>query len=143
MLYVGINILLHLTRPKDKSNLQMFCFVLKRFFCIRFEGQRQSIEHYGRQPGQDSQEKHEFKSLSVNPAKRQAAKKPANDDDDNVNLFGDEDEESKQIILVSDYVKTKAKSRNINFLFSIIIFQFQNPQLLQKVQLFLMYVLKY
>ncbi|CAF1243940.1 unnamed protein product [Adineta steineri] len=61
----------------------------------KFEGQRQSIEHYGRQHGQDSQEKHEFKSLSVNPADKKAAK-PADDDD--VDLFGDDDneEESEQ-----------------------------------------------
>jgi len=61
----------------------------------KFEGQRQSIEHYGRQHGQDSQQKHEFKSLSVNPAERQASK-PAAADDDDVDLFGDEDEEESE-----------------------------------------------
>jgi len=61
----------------------------------KFEGQRQSIEHYGRQHGQDSQERYEFKTPSVNPAERQASKKPADDDDD-VDLFGDEDEEESE-----------------------------------------------
>ncbi|UJR09665.1 hypothetical protein I4U23_013899 [Adineta vaga] len=65
----------------------------------KFEGQRQSIENYGRQHGQDSQVKHEFKSLSINPAERQASKEKvaaaANDDDD-VDLFGDEDEEESE-----------------------------------------------
>jgi elongation factor 1-beta len=66
----------------------------------KFEGQRQSIDHYGRQSGQDSQEKHEFKSLSVNPAEREAAKKAAAAakpaDDDDVDLFGEEDEEESE-----------------------------------------------
>lgn len=64
----------------------------------KFGGQRQSIEHYGRQHGQDSQEKHEFKSLSVNPAERQAAKAAvtAAADDDDVDLFGEEDEEESE-----------------------------------------------
>jgi len=57
----------------------------------KFEGQRQSIENYGRHQGQDSQQKHEFKSLSVNPAESKPA--AAADDDDDVDLFGDEDEE--------------------------------------------------
>jgi len=60
----------------------------------KFEGKPQSIEHYGRQHGQDSQEKHQFKSLSINPAEKKAAK-PAVDDDD-VDLFGDEDEEESE-----------------------------------------------
>jgi len=61
----------------------------------KFEGQRQSIEHYGRQHGQDSQVKHEFKSLSVNPADKQAAK-PTTADDDDVDLFGEDDEEESE-----------------------------------------------
>ncbi len=62
----------------------------------RFEGQRQSIDHYGRQHGQDSQQKHVFKSLSVDPAEKQAAKPAAKDDDDDVDLFGEEDEEESE-----------------------------------------------
>jgi len=62
----------------------------------KFEGQRQSLDHYGRQHGQDSQQKFEFKSLSVNPAEKQAAKPVAKDDDDDVDLFGDEDEEESE-----------------------------------------------
>jgi len=61
----------------------------------KFEGKRQSIDHYGRHHGQDSQEKHEFKSVSVNPDEK-AATKPAADDDDDVDLFGDEDEEESE-----------------------------------------------
>ncbi|CAF0982401.1 unnamed protein product [Adineta ricciae] len=60
----------------------------------KFEGERQSIDHYGRQHGQDSQQKHEFKSLSVNPAERKPAAAAADDDD--VDLFGDEDEEESE-----------------------------------------------
>jgi len=61
----------------------------------KFEGQRQSLDNYGRHQGQDSQQKHEFKSLSVNPAEKQATKAAAADDDD-VDLFGDEDEEESE-----------------------------------------------
>lgn len=57
----------------------------------KFQGERQSLENYGRQKGQDSQEKQEFKSLSGNPAEKAAA-----DDDDDVDLFGDEDEEQTE-----------------------------------------------
>jgi len=62
----------------------------------KFEGQRQSIDHYGRQHGQDSQEKYEFKTLSINPAEKQLSKPSTNDDDDDVDLFGDEDEEETE-----------------------------------------------
>jgi elongation factor 1-beta len=66
----------------------------------KFEGQRQSIDHYGRQPGQDSQVKHEFKSLSIDPHKREETKKveaaAAADDDDDVDLFGSDDEEQSE-----------------------------------------------
>ena len=81
------------------------------FFLNRFEGQRQSIESYGRQHGQDSQVKHEFKSLSVNPAEKKAAAKPADDDDD-VDLFGDDDEEeSEQTKLrLAAYAEKKSQS---------------------------------
>jgi flagellar motility protein MotE (MotC chaperone) len=81
----------------------------------RFEGQRQSIDHYGRQPGQDSQEKHEFKSLSVNPAEKKATK-PADDDDD-VDLFGDEDEEESEQTKqrLAAYAEKKGKSKLKDF----------------------------
>jgi phosphopantothenoylcysteine synthetase/decarboxylase len=72
-------------------------FLLRKILYIRFEGQRQSIEHYGRQHGQDSQAKYEFKSLSVNPVQHHTASKPVVDnDDDDVDLFGDEDEEESE-----------------------------------------------
>jgi hypothetical protein len=84
---------------KDKSKFSIHLFLVL-ISVIRFEGQRQSIDHYGRQSGQDSQEKHEFKSLSVNPAEREAAKKAAAAakpaDDDDVDLFGEEDEEESE-----------------------------------------------
>ncbi len=104
----------------------MFC-LKKKDFCIRFEGQRQSIEHYGRQHGQDSQEKHQFKTLSINPAEREAAKKSAaNDDDDDVDLFGDEgEEESEQTKQrLAAYAAKKSQSKEINLLFSNIIYRF-------------------
>jgi elongation factor 1-beta len=93
----------------------------------RFEGQRQSIDQYGRQHGQDSQQKHEFKSLSVNPAEKQASKPAAAAaDDDDVDLFGDEDEEESEQTKqrLAAYAEKKAKSKNINLLFSMIIFRF-------------------
>jgi len=79
----------------------------------RFEGQRQSIENYGRQPGQDSQVKHEFKSLSVDPASKQAPKPAAADDDDDVDLFGDEDEEESEQTKqrLAAYAEKKSKSK--------------------------------
>ncbi len=82
---------------------------------IRFEGQRQSIEHYGRQHGQDSQEKHEFKSLSVNPAER---KKPAEDDDNDVDLFGEEDEEESEQTKqrLAAYAEKKSTSKISKFI---------------------------
>ena len=61
--------------------------------CLDFKVTRQALEQYGRQKGQDSQEKQEFKSLSVNPADKAAA---AAADDDDVDLFGDEDEEASE-----------------------------------------------
>lgn len=82
------------------------------FFLNRFEGQRQSIDAYGRQQGQDSQVKHEFKSLSINPAeKKPAAAKPADDDDD-VDLFGDDDEEQSEQTKqrLAAYAEKKSKS---------------------------------
>jgi hypothetical protein len=83
----------------------------------RFEGQRQSIDHYGRQHGQDSQEKHEFKSLSVNPAEKAAAK-PAAADDDDVDLFGDDDEEESEQTKqrLAAYAAKKSNSKSKNFL---------------------------
>jgi elongation factor 1-beta len=83
----------------------------------RFEGQRQSIDQYGRQHGQDSQQKHEFKSLSVNPAEKQASKPAAAAaDDDDVDLFGDEDEEeseqTKQRLAAYAEKKSKSKSKH-------------------------------
>ncbi|CAF0773617.1 unnamed protein product [Rotaria sordida] len=62
----------------------------------KFKGERQSIDHYGRQHGQDSQIKYEFKTPSVDPSKVQSPKKPAANDDDDVDLFGDEDEEESE-----------------------------------------------
>jgi len=83
----------------------------------KFEGQRQSIENYGRQHGQDSQQKYEFKSLSVNPAEKQASKPapaPAADDDD-VDLFGDEDEEESEQTKqrLAAYAEKKSKKPTI------------------------------
>jgi len=60
----------------------------------KFQGERLSIEHYGRKPGQDSQVKHEFKSLSTEPAKKPAP--AAADDDDDMDLFGSDDEEQTE-----------------------------------------------
>lgn len=93
-----------------------FSFFQIKIFCIRFEGQRQSIEHYGRHTGQDSQEKHEFKTPSVNPTESQTVKKPAADDDDNdVDLFGEEGEEESELTKqrLAAYAEKKAKSKYI------------------------------
>jgi len=94
----------------------------------KFEGQRQSLDHYGRQHGQDSQEKHEFKSLSVNPAEREAAKQAAAAKsaaaaaksaaaaaDDDVDLFGDEDEEESEQTKqrLAAYAEKKAKKPTV------------------------------
>jgi len=94
---------------KNKSRVACCWFITNVKILLRFEGQRQSIENYGRQPGQDSQEKHEFKSLSVDPALRQAAA-PADDDD--VDLFGDEDEEESEQTKqrLAAYAEKKSKS---------------------------------
>jgi len=59
----------------------------------KFEGERKPIDNYGRQHGQDSQVKHEFKTLSVDPATKP---KPPPVDDDDVDLFGSEDEEESE-----------------------------------------------
>ncbi|CAF0962366.1 unnamed protein product [Rotaria sordida] len=74
----------------------------------KFQGERQSIDNYGRKSGQDRQEKHEFKSLSVNPAEK--AKAAAADDDD-VDLFGDENEEESEQTKqrLAAYAEKKAK----------------------------------
>ena len=106
----------------------------------RFEGQRQSIDHYGRQPGQDSQEKHEFKSLSVNPAERQAAKAAAaaaaKDDDDDVDLFGDEDEEeseqTKQRLAAYAAKKLQVNNQTSKKLSSYLINSLLEPALVAK-----------
>jgi len=78
----------------------------------KFEGQRQSIEHYGRQHGQDSQVKHEFKCLSIDPHKKEETKKPAAAaaDDDDVDLFGSDDEEQTEEIKkrLADYAAKKS-----------------------------------
>jgi len=94
-------------------------FVL--FLWNRFEGQRQSIENYGRHQGQDSQQKHEFKSLSVNPAESKPA--AAADDDDDVDLFGDEDEEESAETKkrLAEYAAKKSKSKD-----SIVFFVWLN-----------------
>lgn len=78
----------------------------------RFEGQRQSIDAYGRQQGQDSQVKQEFKSLSVNPAEKKAAPAKPADDDDDVDLFGDDDEEESEQTKqrLAAYAEKKSKS---------------------------------
>jgi hypothetical protein len=98
------------------------------FVYVRFEGQRQSIEHYGRQQGQESQQKFQFKSLSVDPAERQAAasKKPTKDDDDDVDLFGDEDEEETEQTKqrLAAYAEKKSHSKILNLEFSNIIVVF-------------------
>jgi hypothetical protein len=111
MLSVGTNILLHLVLQNNKSRVVCCWFITNVKILLRFEGQRQSIENYGRQHGQDSQEKHEFKSLSVDPALRQAAA-PADDDDD-VDLFGDEDEEESEQTKqrLAAYAEKKSKSK--------------------------------
>jgi elongation factor 1-beta len=60
----------------------------------KFEGQRQPIEHYG---DQDSKEKYQLQTNLVSSGEHQAPKKPADDDDNDVDLFGDDDEaESEQ-----------------------------------------------
>ncbi len=122
MLSVGTNILLHLMMQKNESRVACCWFITNVKILLRFEGQRQSIENYGRQPGQDSQEKHEFKSLSVDPALRQAAA-PADDDD--VDLFGDEDEEeseqTKQRLAAYAEKKAKSKSKKISKIFFYVL----------------------
>ncbi|CAF1589451.1 unnamed protein product [Rotaria sp. Silwood1] len=77
----------------------------------KFQGKRQSLDHYGRQPGQDRQEKHEFKSVSVNPAEKSAAA----DEDDDVDLFGDENEEESEQTKqrLAAYAEKKAKKPTI------------------------------
>jgi hypothetical protein len=99
---------------KNKSRFYFALFNYSNMKILkRFEGQRQSIDHYGRHQGQDSQEKHEFKSLSVNPAERQASKPAANDDDDDVDLFGDEDDEQSEQTKqrLAAYAEKKSNSR--------------------------------
>lgn len=73
----------------------------------KFEGERKPVEQYGRHHGQDSQQKTEFKSLSVDPKAKAAA--PADDDD--IDLFGDEDEEESEQTKarVAAYAEKKSK----------------------------------
>ncbi|CAF2399632.1 unnamed protein product [Rotaria sp. Silwood2] len=80
----------------------------------KFKGERKPIEHYGRQHGQDSQIKHEFKTLSVDPTTVQAPKKTTDDDDD-VDLFGDEDEEESEQTKqrLAAYAEKKAKKPGV------------------------------
>lgn len=89
---------------------------LKKNISNRFQGERKSIDQYGRTSGQDAQEKHEFKSLSTNPAEKAAA--PKADDDDDVDLFGDEDEEESELTKqrLAAYAEKKSKSKLIKFL---------------------------
>ncbi|CAF4517223.1 unnamed protein product, partial [Rotaria magnacalcarata] len=54
----------------------------------KFQGESKAVDQYGERPGQDHLEKEELKSLSVD-----TAKKPAAEDDDDIDLFGDENEE--------------------------------------------------
>jgi len=80
---------------------------------IRFEGERQSIDHYGRHPGQEKLEKYEFKSISVNPyATHQKPSTNTTKDDEDLDLFGDEDEEESEKTkqLLAAYAEKKAKS---------------------------------
>lgn len=75
----------------------------------QFAGERQSIDHYGRHSGQESQQKYEFKSISVNPYA--TAKKSEKKDDADIDLFGDEDEEETEQTkqLLAAYAEKKAK----------------------------------
>jgi hypothetical protein len=110
MRFVGTTIFPHSTTEKSKSRLRCIEIEYPHGYPCRFEGQRQSLDNYGRHQGQDSQVKTEFKSLSVNPATKAAAK-PADDDDD-VDLFGDEDEEESEQTKqrLAEYAKKKANS---------------------------------
>ena len=68
----------------------------------RFEGQKQSINHYGRPHDQDSEQNPEFQSLSVNSA------------DNDIDLFGDDDDEEESELTkqrLAAYVEKKATSK--------------------------------
>ncbi len=122
MFYVGINISLHSMMPNVKSSLWKFYFVEKGISSIRFEGQRQPIEHYG---DQDSKEKYQLQTNLVSSGEHQAPKKPADDDDNDVDLFGDDDEaESEQTKQrLAAYAEKKSKSNHIDLWYSILIFR--------------------
>lgn len=93
----------------------MFFFSLFHYvLTFRFEGERKPVEQYGRHHGQDSQQKTEFKSLSVDPKAKAAA--PADDD---IDLFGDEDEEESEQTKarLAAYAEKKAKSKSKIFRF--------------------------
>ncbi|CAF0789706.1 unnamed protein product [Didymodactylos carnosus] len=71
----------------------------------KFKGERKTIEHYGRVHGQDSLEKHSFKSLSIDPhanSREQTSTtsstvtKAKSGDDDDIDLFGSDDEENEE-----------------------------------------------
>lgn len=92
---------------------------------IRFAGKRQSIECYGRQRDQDSQIKHEFKTPSYNPLEHKTEKAPAKDEDD-IDLFGDEDEEESELTKqrLAEYAERKAKSKRKTIVKSRLIFSY-------------------
>ncbi|CAF3006215.1 unnamed protein product [Rotaria socialis] len=72
----------------------------------KFQGESKAVDQYGQQPGQDRLAKQEFESLSVDPAK-----KPAAEDDDDVDLFGDENEEETELTKqrLAAYAEKKSK----------------------------------
>ncbi|CAF0968253.1 unnamed protein product [Rotaria magnacalcarata] len=72
----------------------------------KFQGESKAVDQYGEQPGQDHLEKEELKSLSVD-----TAKKPAAEDDDDIDLFGDENEEETELTKqrVAAYAEKKSK----------------------------------
>ena len=70
-----------------------------------FQGERKSLDQYGRVAGQDSQVKQSFKSLSIKPAKEPIV------DTDDIDLFGDEDEEESELTKqrLAAYAEKKAQ----------------------------------
>jgi len=65
----------------------------------KFKGERKAIDQYGRVSGQDSVEKHIFKSLSNDPHKKPdttTATPAKSGNDDDIDLFGSDDEENEE-----------------------------------------------
>ncbi|CAF0824449.1 unnamed protein product [Didymodactylos carnosus] len=86
----------------------------------KFKGERKAIDQYGRVSGQDSVEKHVFKSLSHDPHEKSDEKtntttaKPAKSgNDDDIDLFGSDDEDDEEAKRIRDErLKTYAEKKS-------------------------------